>query len=476
MATSRGRRYDVVRGAAPAQIAATTTTTAPPSLIIAVPPAARAVAPAGYDAARFDARFYVAEYADAPDEGDDAAARRHWEEARARGDRRVANGDLDATWYLARYHLTGTAGTDPKAVAAHHLATLGACDECAPNAQVEAMRATRTAAVERTPVAPARVTYRVLVSPEVDWSRAIFWETARALRHAVARLGYACDLSLRMSAAPHVVHILLGLNVTPASLIGRLSTDTIVVQLEQLDVGGSPWATPAYYATLERFVVWDFQRLNVEAIRRNVAALRSAPARLRYVPLGYAPTLCSTAVLPGAASTGAGGTGVLFVGGVNARRRAVLDQVRGGGGAVVSHSGDLWGDRLTRTVRDAAVCLNVHFFGADGLLETVRLTHMVANGALVVSEDVVDARVMREWSPYVVFAPYAQLAATTLAELRRPAAQRMALAQQRRTAFMTRLPQWRLLPLAPANAAAAERIRADRRRLSGDASDVRAAS
>lgn len=121
--------------------------------------------------------------------------------------------------------------------------------------------------------------------------------------------------------------------------------------------------------------VWDFSRRNVdEWLQRGYDAV--------HVPIGYTPNLTR---IPKAEVQD---IDVLFYGWLTPRRTAIIDQLRAAGLKVYA-SAACYGGGRDNLISRAKVCLNVHHDGRD-MFEIVRVSYLMANASLVVTEDSVD--------------------------------------------------------------------------------------
>ena len=149
--------------------------------------------------------------------------------------------------------------------------------------------------------------------------------------------------------------------------------NAIIYNLEQMD-GGSPWLTPHYLSVLREFEVWEYSETN--ARRYSTIGL---PPPERIVPIGYAPTLEHVKQVPESRK----GIDVCFYGSLNERRIAVLQDLRKTGMkiAIPNSYGWIRDDAIARS----KIVLNMHYYESK-VFEIVRVSHLLANRACVVSE------------------------------------------------------------------------------------------
>lgn len=170
-----------------------------------------------------------------------------------------------------------------------------------------------------------------------------------------------------------------------AKFVGQeIPAGSIIYNLEPLFDGCRSLPT-GYLDVLRRFTVWDYQRHNVQ----HLLYLHGIDAL--HVPYGYHASLERVPVRKK-------NIDVLFFGSMTARRRAILDKVRG-----VVTAQRLYGPELDATVARAKVVLNIHYCDGPHPLEVVRLNYLMANGCCVVSERGWDEEENARYAPGLVF-------------------------------------------------------------------------
>jgi hypothetical protein len=235
-----------------------------------------------------------------------------------------------------------------------------------------------------------------IVSPPGYSHSRCFEEVALGLQSAFLDLGFRAPVVSDPDLAEGRV-VVLGPHLLSHVPDAPLPGETILFNLEQV-ADGSVWFTDDYRDRLKRHVVWDYSSQNVEALRQ----MGIDGATL--CPIGYAPPL--TRIEPARNQD----IDVLFIGSVNERRRAVLNQLREAGIAV--HRGfNVYGrDRDTAFSR-AKIILNMHMYDAK-VFEVVRVSYLLANRLCVVSETGADPELESPFKGGVAFAPVDKLPET----------------------------------------------------------------
>jgi tetratricopeptide (TPR) repeat protein len=274
-----------------------------------------------------------------------------------------------------------------------------------------------------------------VVSPPGYPHAAAFQEAAEGLHHGLRALGHDSVLGTDLDL-PGRQHVLLGANLLRLAR-RRPPEGAILYNLEQVQEG-SPWFDGGLLDLYRRHRLWDYSRVNADAL------VRLGVARPALVPVGWVPEL--ERIAPSEEDVD-----VLFYGSVNERRRDLLAELERRGARVCAACG-VYGASRDRLVARSRIVLNVHFYEAR-VFELVRVSYLLANGRFVVSERGADPEEERPFEAGVAFAPYERLADRCLELLARPD-ERRRIADAGRAAMRAR-PQAELLraALAPAGAA-----------------------
>ncbi|WP_067900461.1 hypothetical protein [Nocardia vaccinii] len=197
-----------------------------------------------------------------------------------------------------------------------------------------------------------------LVTPCFDDLMAVLGHTLRDLGHAVVDLG---------GFDPRRINIVFGYYLAPQAF----SEPCIVYQLEPVtDNMVASGMVPV--DLLRRHLVWDYNRRNIEQLRRyDVTA--------HYVPPGFHPV--QRRLLPSTETS----TDVLFYGKRTPRRARILELLREAG-LRVRWVHDAYGPRLDPDIARSKVVLCLHSHEWMSVLESVRVTYLMANRKAVVAE------------------------------------------------------------------------------------------
>lgn len=241
-----------------------------------------------------------------------------------------------------------------------------------------------------------------IISPAGYQHSDAFSEVAETLHHGLRVLGHEAIIS-RSVLPGRGRHIVLGAHLALRAGIA-LPPESIIYNLEQVDFG-SRWVTPALLDLYRGFPLWEYSAVNIERL------VSFGLPRPIHVPLGYAPTLTR---IPNVAPD----IDVLFYGSLNVRRCRVLDQLRTAGLRVETLFG-VYGAARDEAIARSRLVLNVHNYAAR-VFEMVRVSYLLANRRVVVSERGADAEAEAPFADGIAFADYDDLVDTCVRLVRDP--------------------------------------------------------
>jgi glycosyltransferase involved in cell wall biosynthesis len=204
---------------------------------------------------------------------------------------------------------------------------------------------------------------------------------------------------------PNDIYIILGLN----KQVGHhLPPHYIAYQLEQTGNDIS-WFNEGYLRRLNHSMeIWDYSLRNIQ----NCKKYNLTPKQY-YVPLGYMPNLEKSLVNETKYSPQMGRKkyDVLFYGSSNRRRDQMIENLRKAGLRVYYGQYNVWANERDKLVQQSRIVLNIHYY-EEPVLETSRLTYLLANKAFIISEPSQDAILDRNYQGLVKFAPYHKIVET----------------------------------------------------------------
>ena len=196
-------------------------------------------------------------------------------------------------------------------------------------------------------------------------------DQARYFRYQAQRLGANVSLAknrLRHDALNFVFGAHLGFDAAQ-----RERHACIFVNLEQLGEGGAT-VSADYLKLLASSAVVDYDA-------DNRAAYATSIDDVPVVPLLHAPYLATTETVPLEDRP----IDLLFIGSMNARRRAWLDRIEATGLSVAMFDSALYGPERDEFILQAKAVVNAHFYESSRF-EQARVAHCLSLGTPVISE------------------------------------------------------------------------------------------
>jgi hypothetical protein len=207
----------------------------------------------------------------------------------------------------------------------------------------------------------------------------IFDDLVLSTAASLVDLGHECSVTtneLRLDA----INILIGSVMFDELLTSsQLAQPYIVYQLEILDDElGHLKNYPSYLDFLSRALsVWDYSPKNMNFLKAK------GFNNLAYVPPGYHP-ICEKV----SRQKSRHDFDFLFIGALSKRRANFLGTLmkRGHKVGAITDSKPAFGGIRDQVIANSKIILNVHCFDNLNNLETVRLSYLLTNGAVVISE------------------------------------------------------------------------------------------
>lgn len=240
-----------------------------------------------------------------------------------------------------------------------------------------------------------------------------FKELAEAIHEALQEQNITSYLITKaqpdQAQDPNHLYIILGLN----NEIPFLPKKYIAYQLEQSgNENQNHWFTHQYLKKLAGAIeIWDYSLKNIQNLKA-LAKEYNFP-KTKYVPMRYQPILTRTRALPNHLSSDSKHDSqidhrkhdVLFFGSKCPRRDQIIRELRNRNIKVHYSENSLWGEERDRLVSESKIVLNIHYY-ENPILETSRLTYLLANQAFVISEPSQDKLLDKHYSNMVIFADY----------------------------------------------------------------------
>lgn len=192
----------------------------------------------------------------------------------------------------------------------------------------------------------------------------------------------------------HIV-VMFGLN----DYTGIIPKNYICVQLEQNLQ--SNWFTDTYVKHISNaLAVYEYSFLNHQL-------LSNLNSNYTMMPIMYCKSFDQSNVKTTYSNWLNREIDVLFMGQVNNRRRKILDQlVEKNMNCKILEN--VWGNNRLNIINNSKIVINIHYYDKS-ILETVRLSLLLSNVALVVSETSSDTKLDNDLSQYLILTEYDKL-------------------------------------------------------------------
>lgn len=224
-----------------------------------------------------------------------------------------------------------------------------------------------------------------------------YLEVAESLHQAISKLKVDVQLTTKIdttNGTDQNLFIMFGLN----NEVEYLPPHYIAYQLEQTGNEHS-WFSENYLRKLRGArEIWDYSLKNIQ----NLKGYPSLPTS-KYVPMGYTSSLKKVDQLAYTKKYD-----ILFYGSACPRRDKMIKSLRNVGLRVYYGEYSLWGEERDRLVAESRIVLNIHYYPSP-ILETTRLTYLIANSAFVISEPSLDPILDKEYRKFVVFSSYERI-------------------------------------------------------------------
>ena len=243
-----------------------------------------------------------------------------------------------------------------------------------------------------------------LISPPNYSHVKAFTELLASLRSSFAKIGCDTTFAINQSRPDAVNIIFCGHLMGAATDLSSFPSTTVVFNMEQA-TGFNLDRVPFYKVLLKRFAVWDYSP-------RNANVLRDLGASVSILRLGFDPSL--EKIKPSSQKD----TDVLFYGSLNARREAVLRDLRSAG-LSVRHLFNVYDDERDQAIASARIVLNLHFY-EDSIHEIVRTSYLLANRAAVVSECNASTEIDDDMREAVLAVPYEDIVSACVRLINNP--------------------------------------------------------
>ena len=193
------------------------------------------------------------------------------------------------------------------------------------------------------------------------------------------------------------IFIMFGMN----NYTGTVPKHYILYQLEQCPAtvfdGDSEiknqWFNQHYVKLMQNAVeIWDYSIRNIVELKKLRWDKSKPIPYMRYVPITYMSSLENDI---DHSTTHEKLYDVFFYGGMNERREKIIKQLRDRGLRVIGDNMKIWRDERKKYIEQSKLVINIHYY-ERAILETTRLSYLLATKVFVISESSYDPLLDRD--------------------------------------------------------------------------------
>lgn len=222
----------------------------------------------------------------------------------------------------------------------------------------------------------------------------VFDEVVESLVKSLIDLGYDADATFNKIHAKSI-NIMIGAHMLPDQDLRSLPDNVIIYNFEQF-TSKTSFMREAYVQAMATHGTLDYSLKNIEELTS-----RYPDAKVVHVPVGYHK--CLTKI-----QNRDKDIDVLHYGAISERRDKILTELENKG-VKVERAFNVYGKERDDLIKRSKVILNIHQHDDTQILESVRVTYLMANSKLVVCEHSGDTEVPDRLDEGLVFANYDDL-------------------------------------------------------------------
>lgn len=218
---------------------------------------------------------------------------------------------------------------------------------------------------------------------------AVFTEIVQGLQECLELNGINSEITNTVSKNNLMdLYIIFGMNNFTSSIVPH---NYIVYQLEQSNANNqSNWFVNKYIEYMKNAIeIWDYSLINYQNLKKY------GIEKVKYVPLQYMS--CDDHHWISKKKD----IDVLFYGSMNQYRQSVIDQFKHSHLNLVIKT-NIWSDERDDLISRSKIIINIHYY-QPSILETARLSYLLSNNCVVVSEHSSDPILDRYYDTFVCF-------------------------------------------------------------------------
>ena len=156
--------------------------------------------------------------------------------------------------------------------------------------------------------------------------------------------------------------------------------------------------------------VWDYSQENIKYLEKTYNL-----KNLFYVPVLYSPTLQTITSFKINKPID-----ILFLGSLNKRRENIIKKLHMNKNYIIEVGNyNIWNEKRDYLVDRSKIVLNIHYY-ENSILETTRISYLLANKAFVISESGRDKILNNQMEGLIIFSSYNNLVDTCSNYLKNP--------------------------------------------------------
>ena len=238
----------------------------------------------------------------------------------------------------------------------------------------------------------------------------IFQEVAKSLYQSLREFNFNVNITDKLLNDVEDLHIIFGAN----DFLEFIPQKYIIYQLEQTNISenGEKKNLPEKYIHIMRkaLAVWDYSQENIKYLEKTYNL-----KNLFYVPVLYSPTLQTITSFKINKPID-----ILFLGSLNKRRENIIKKLQMNKNYIIEVGNyNIWNEKRDYLVDRSKIVLNIHYY-ENSILETTRISYLLANKAFVISESGRDKILNNQMEGLIIFSSYNNLVDTCSNYLKNP--------------------------------------------------------
>lgn len=240
----------------------------------------------------------------------------------------------------------------------------------------------------------------------------VFKDLAKGVYQSLRDLNFDVQLTDKLTKNNDDIFIIFGAN----DFLEFLPEKYIIYQLEQTNIyeNGKKKNLPEKYIHIMRnaIQIWDYSSENIKCLDKTYNL-----KNLKYVPILYSPAFQTIQNINEKYNKP---IDILFIGALNKRRESILNKLKMNKNLIIEVGNyNIWDEKRDYLVEKSKIILNIHF-SENSILETARISYLIANRSFVISENGRDKKLRKQFDSMMIFSQYNNLVETCLNYIKKP--------------------------------------------------------